>query len=136
MKKRVKVFLVIGVLLIIGISGKVYIDIQNEKYEVRIEEQKIEAEKISVIALKNTFADIRSVEFEKTGYNTMTGYYSMNIKMTNIDGESVRFNYSFATNHPNEISGWTVVDEEKVQKEGKTKNKVEVIYSNSSKAEV
>ena len=129
-----KVFIVIGVVLIIGISGKMYIDIQNEKFEVRVEEQKIEAERISVTALKNTFADIGSVEFKKTGYNTMTGYYSMNVKMTNIDGESARFNYSFATNHPNEIS-WTVV-EERVQKEGKTKSKVEVIYSNSSEGEV
>lgn len=135
MRKKVKVFIVIGVVLLIGISGKLYIDIQNDKYEVKIEEQKIEAEKISVIALKNTFADIRSVEFEKTGYNTVTGYYSMNIKMTNIDGESVRFNYSFATNHPTEIS-WTVVDEQRVQREGKTKNKVEVIYSDSSKGGV
>jgi hypothetical protein len=135
MKKKVKVFIVIGLVLIIGISGKVYIDIQKEKYEIRVEKQKVEAEKKSVIALKNTFEDIRSVEFEKTAYNTMTGYYSMNVKMTNMDGEFVRFNYSFATNHPNEIS-WTVVDEERVQKEGKTKNKVDVVYSNSSKGEV
>lgn len=136
MKKKVKVFIVIAAVLIIGMSGKVYLDIQNEKYEVKVEEQKIEAEKISVIALKNTFADISSVEFEKTGYNTMTGYYSMNVKMTNIDGESVKFNYSFATNHPNEISAWTVVDKESVQKKGKTKNNVEVIYSDRSKGEV
>jgi hypothetical protein len=135
MKKKVKVFIVIGLVLIIGISGKVYIDIQKEKYEIRVEKQKVEAEKKSVIALKNTFEDIRSVEFEKTAYNTMTGYYSMHVKMTNMDGEFVRFNYSFATNHPNEIS-WTVVDEERVQKEGKTKNKVDVVYSNSSKGEV
>ena len=37
------------------------------------EAEKIEAERMSVEALKNTFENIKSVEFEKSGYNEMTG---------------------------------------------------------------
>ena len=129
-KKRV--LIVIGLLLIVGIVGKVYLD----KKEAAKEAEKIEAERMSVEALKNTFADIKSVEFEKSSYNVMTGYYDMFVKMTNINGEFVRFDYGFSVNHPNEIASWGVIDEEKVQKEGRTKNKVEVIYTDGSEEEV
>lgn len=135
MKKKTWLYVVIGLLVIvgiIGIGGKVYMDKQEEKREA----EKIEAERMSVIALKNTFEGIKSVEFEGTGYTEMTGYYDMIVKMTNVNGESVRFDYSFATNHPNEIAGWGVIDEEVVQKSGKTKGKVDVIYSDNSEGEV
>jgi sporulation-control protein spo0M len=135
MKKKVKVSIVIGVVLIIAISGKAYIDLQNEKHEVRVEEQKIEAERISVIALKNTFADIRSVEFEMTAYNTMTGSYRMFVKMTNQKNESVNFSFSFSKKSPGEIGAYVVEDEE-IQVEGVTTNKVQVIFSNKVEGEV
>ncbi|TXL62548.1 hypothetical protein FHP05_12135 [Cerasibacillus terrae] len=131
MKKK-WVFIVIGLLLVVGIGGKVYMD----KKEERKEAEKIEAERMSVEALKNTFADIKSVEFEAIEYTVMTGYYDMFVKMTNINGEFVRFSYSFTTNHPNEIDSWRVVDKEKVQKKGQTKNKVKVIYTDGSEEEI
>ena len=135
MKTKVKVFIVIVAVLIIGISGKVYLDIQNEKYEIRVEEQKIEAEKLSVIALKNTFADISSIEFEKSAYNEMTGSYGMFIKMTNQKNKSVNFSFVFWKESPDETGGYVVEDEE-VQVEGITTNKVPVIYSNKDEGEV
>ena len=131
MKKK-WVLLVIGLLLVVGIGGKVYMD----KKEERKEAEKIETERMSVEALKNTFADIKSVEFEAIEYTVMTGYYDMFVKMTNINGEFVRFSYSFTTNHPNEIDSWRVVDKEKVQKKGQTKNKVKVIYTDGSEEEI
>src|SRR5699024_827274 len=131
MKKKWVLF-VMGLLLVAGIGGKVYMD----KREAAKEAEKIEAERMSVEALKNTFADIKSVEFEKSSYNVMTGYYGMFVKMTNINGEFVRFDYGFATNHPNEIASWGVIDEEKVQKAGRTKSKVKVIYTDGSEEEV
>ncbi|QUW23898.1 hypothetical protein JSQ81_05820 [Sporosarcina sp. Marseille-Q4063] len=110
-------------------------DLQNEKHEVRVEEQKIEAERLSVIALKNTFADIQSVEFEKTAYNTMTGSYRMFVKMTNQKNESVNFSFSFSKESHSETGGYVVVDEE-VQVEGVTTNTVKVIFSNKVEGEV
>src|SRR5699024_4407362 len=126
------VLIVIGLLLVAGIGGKVYLD----KKEAAKEAEKIEAERMSVEALKNTSADIKSVEFEEIEYTVMTGYYDMFVKMTNINGEFVRFSYSFTTNHPDEIDSWRVVDKEKVQKKGRTKSKVEVIYTDGSEEEV
>lgn len=139
MKKKTWLLIVIGLLIVIVIGGKVVMDNQKEKEDSReqkAEEALIEAERMSVVALKNTFADIRSVEFEKSAYNDMTGFYSMIVKMTNVDEEFVVFDYMFTTNKPNEIEGWGVIDKEKVQKKGETKSKVKVIYTNGSEEEV
>jgi hypothetical protein len=137
MKKKVWLLIVIGLLLVVGI--KVFME--NEKDRAITKEQKveveiIEAERMSVVALKKTFADIRSVEFEESRYNTMTGLYSMIVKMTNVDEEFVVFDYMFTTNKPDEIEGWGVIDKEKVQIKGETKSKVNVIYTNGSEEEV
>lgn len=134
MKKK-WMYVIIGFLLVattIGVGGKVYMDKKAEQKEA----EKINAERMSVKALKNTFANIKSVEFEKSSYNEMTGYYGMNIKMTNTDGKFVRIGFMFTTNDPDEIDGWVVKDKENVQKEGKTESKVKVIYSNASKEEI
>ena len=127
-KKRV--FIAIGLLLIVGIVGKVYMN----KNEERKEAEKIEVERMSVVALKNTFADIKSVEFEKSVYNEMTGVYAMYIIMTNQKNESVSFSFNFWENS-HETGGYTVENEE-VQVEGVTTNKVQVIYSNEEEGEV
>ena len=74
MKKTTWLLIVMGLLIVIGIGGKVFIDNQKEKEE-KAEEALIEAERMSVAALKNTFADIKSVEFEKSIYNEKTGFY-------------------------------------------------------------
>src|SRR5699024_7969815 len=105
-----------------------------DKKEERKEAEKIEAERMSVEALKNTIADIKSVEFEKSRYNVMTGYYGMKVKMTNIKGECVSFGFMFAPNHPDEIDGWRVKDKENVKQEGKTQG--QAIYTNGSEEEM
>jgi hypothetical protein len=51
---------------------------------------------MSVVALKNTFADIRSIEFKYTDFNAVTGSYGMEIEMGNLEGKSVEFDYSFS----------------------------------------
>ncbi|MBO1913751.1 hypothetical protein J4G37_54170, partial [Microvirga sp. 3-52] len=66
MKNKVWLFIVIGLLIAIGIGGKTFVDNQRNQ---KAEEALIEAERMSVVALKNTFADIKSVEFEKSQYN-------------------------------------------------------------------
>ncbi|WP_210467946.1 hypothetical protein [Sporosarcina sp. 6E9] len=133
MKNKVWLFIVIGLLIAIGIGGKTFVDNQRNQ---KAEEALIEAERMSVVALKNTFADIKSVEFEKSQYNKRTGYYSMIVKMTNVDADFVVFDYIFTTNRPHEIEGWGVIDKEKVQKRGETNSKVKVVYTNGSEEEI
>jgi hypothetical protein len=131
MKKKVWLLIVIGLLLVVGI--KVFMENEKDRAitkEQKVEAEIIEAERMSVVALKKTFADIRSVEFEESRYNKMTGFYSMIVKMTNVNEEFVVFDYMFTTNKPNEIEGWGVIDKEKVQIKGETKSKVNVIYTN------
>ncbi|WP_210467960.1 hypothetical protein [Sporosarcina sp. 6E9] len=94
----------------------------------------MEVERMSVIALKNRYADIQSVEFEKSVYDEMTGSYGMFIKMTNQKNESVSFRYSF-WKESGKI-GLNVVKDRKVQVRGVTTNKVRVIYSNHDEEEV
>ena len=60
MKKKVWLLIVIGFLVVIGIGGKVFMDNQKDREvtrEQKVEAEKIEAERMSVVALKNTFAD-------------------------------------------------------------------------------
>ncbi|TXL62544.1 hypothetical protein FHP05_12115 [Cerasibacillus terrae] len=129
MKKK-WVFLVIGLLLVVGIGGEVYMD----KKEERKETEKIEAERMSVVALKNKYADIKSVEFEKSGYDEMTGAYAMFVIMTNQKNESVKFSFTFWKERE-EIGSAGVKDRE-VQVKGVTTNEVRVIYSNRDEGEV
>jgi hypothetical protein len=137
MKKKVWLLIVIGLLLVIGIAGKVVMDNQRDSEltrEQKVEEELIETERMSVMALKNRYADIQSVEFEKSVYDEMTGSYGMFIKMTNQKNESVSFSYSF-WKESGEI-GLNVVKDREVQVKGITTNKVRVIYSNKDEEEV
>src|SRR5699024_1152637 len=101
--KKILIFVIIGFLLIvavIGVGGKIYMDKRAEQKEA----EKIEAERMSVEALKNTFKDIKSVEFEKSGYDAMTGAYGMFVKMTNKEGKTVSFTYNYEKNKHKETS--------------------------------
>lgn len=131
-KKWLYVLIGLFLTIIISIGGKVYMDNRENQKEADM----IEAERLSVQALKNTFADIQAVEFDKSSYNNITGYYSMNVKMTNREEESVQFSFMFTTNQPDEIDGWVVKDKKNVQKEGETTDEVKVIFSNGSKGEI
>ncbi|MGG5309301.1 MULTISPECIES: hypothetical protein [Enterococcus] len=130
MNKRMKRQMLIGItviisLVMIGIGGKVYID----KREERKAQELLIAEKESVQALKNTFADIVEVKIEQTGYDNMTGSYGMLVTMRNTKGQAVYFSYDFSKNS-REIDTYGIEDRS-IQVEGITKNKVKVIYSNS-----
>jgi hypothetical protein len=137
MKKKVWLLIVIGLLLVIGIAVKVVMDNLWDSEltrEQKVEEELIETERMSVMALKNRYADIQSVEFEKSVYDEMTGSYGMFIKMTNQKNESVSFRFSF-WKESGEI-GLNVVKDREVQVKGVTTNKVRVIYSNKDEDEV
>lgn len=129
MRKK-RVFVAIALLLIVGIGGKIYMDKKGERKEAEI----IEAERMSVVALKKRYKGIKSVEFEKSGYDEMTGSYGMFIKMTNQNDESANFSYTFWKER-GEV-GSAVLNDREVQAKGVTTNKVQVIYSNKEEGEV
>ncbi|MBO1914237.1 hypothetical protein J4G37_56640, partial [Microvirga sp. 3-52] len=70
-----------------------------------------------------------------TDFNAMTGSYGMEIEMSNREGNSVAFDYSFSEGSK-EISNYKVVDENGVQREGMTTGMVSVIYSNEDEEEI
>ncbi|WP_375060628.1 hypothetical protein [Enterococcus mundtii] len=111
-------------LVIIIIGGKAYID----KREERKAQELLIAEKESVQALKNIFADILEVKIEHSGYFSMTGSYDMFVTMTNTKQQSVYFSYGFGK-HSREILDYGIEDRS-IQTKGITKNKIKVIYSN------
>ncbi len=134
MNKRMKRQLLIGItaiisLIMIGIGGKVYMD----KREERKVQELLTAEKQSVQAIKNTFADIGEVKFEKTGYNSVTVSYRKVVTMKNSKGQSVYFDFGFG-NHSQEVDDYGIVDRH-VQIEGITYTQVKVTYSNGQEEE-
>ncbi|HFC9195318.1 hypothetical protein [Enterococcus lactis] len=129
-KKRRKTIVIILTILTIGIGGKFYMD----KREAQRQKDLLAVEKQSVKVLKNTFADIKEVKIEQFEKNDMTGIYEALITMTNTEGKSVYFDYSF-TKESNEIDGYGVENEE-VQKEGITVDEIIVIYTDGSEEKV
>lgn len=123
-------FIVITLLLVASIGGKVYMD----KQEVKKEAEKIEAERMSVVALKKRYANIKSVEFKKSVYDEMTGSYIMFINMKNESGKSVSLRYTFWSNQ--EEVGSVNLEDKEIQVKGETTNKVKVVYSNKKEDEI
>ncbi|HEK9982924.1 TPA: hypothetical protein TUW61_001882 [Streptococcus equi subsp. zooepidemicus] len=115
--KGIIVVLLIGLL----IGGKITMDKWRDKELLLVEKRLVQA-------LKNTFADIQTIKIDKCDQNDVTGSYGMNITMTNIEGQTVSFFLTFWKNN-NEIGTYTITNEQ-LQKEGKTKTSVKVIYSN------
>ncbi len=119
-----------GLLLLIGIGGKIYLDKRADQQELDL----IEAEKMSVEALKQRYENIKLVEFEKSGYDKKTGAYTMFVKMTNNENKSVSFSYTFWENQSK--IGSALLNNRDVQVKGVTTNKVKIIHSNKDEDEV
>ncbi|NRE72467.1 hypothetical protein HR101_05520 [Enterococcus faecium] len=123
-KKRRKTIVIILTILTIGIGGKVYMD----KREVQRQKDLLAVEKQSIKVLKNTFADIKEVKVEEFKKNPVTGSYGALVTMTNNEGKSVYFDYSFWKER-NELGGFGI-ENRAVQKTGVTIKRVKVIFSN------
>ncbi|MDT2791666.1 hypothetical protein P7H68_06460 [Enterococcus lactis] len=123
-KKRRKTIVIILTILTIGIGGKFYMD----KREVQRQKDLLAVEKQSVKVLKNTFADIKEVKVEELKKKPVTGSYGALVTMTNNEGKSVYFDYSFWKER-NELGGFGI-ENRAVQKTGVTIKRVKVIFSN------
>jgi len=104
-----------------------------DKKEGEKQAEKIEVERMSVKALKNTFENIKKVEFKYTSYEEMAGIYFMTIDMINTNNQEVKFTYSYSKGDE-KITSFDVVDKN-VQFKGKTTDKVKVIFSNENEEE-
>ena len=98
------------------------------------EAEKIEIERKSVKALKERYANIKSVEIKKSGFDINTGAFNVTVKMTNKEYESVNFTYTYWVRE--QKLGLDLLVDEKVQVRGTTSNTVLVIYSNGKDGEV
>ena len=103
-----------------------------DKRAAQKEADLIEAERMSVIALKNTFQDIKSVEFLYSYYEPVPDGYTFLVQMTNQQGKTIEFDYSFFKKDK-KIMSYLVVDKYGVQIKGETTRKVQITYSNGEK---
>lgn len=94
MKKRKMLILALLVVVLVGvgiIGGKYYMNekAEKEKVELQTSDYSIEQERILAKQIKNTFADIRSIKFDKdTIYkNEMTGYTSVSASILTANDE-------------------------------------------------
>ncbi len=99
-----------------------------DKREEQKQQDLLAVEKQSVKVLKNTFADIKEVKVEEFKKNPVTGSYGALVTMTNNEGKSVYFDYSFWKER-NELGGFGI-ENRAVQKTGVTIKRVKVIFSN------
>ncbi len=132
MKKK-NILIICGLIalaIIIGIGGKVYMDKREEKRAQDL----LDVERQSVMVLKDTFADISEIKFNATGTNDMTGSYGMYITMKNESGQEVSFSFIFWKER-NKIGSYIINDRE-VQKEGSTRARVHVIFSNNTEEDI
>ncbi|GGC89833.1 hypothetical protein [Enterococcus wangshanyuanii] len=134
MNKRIAVIVGIIALVFIGFGGILYMNKRAEEESILKKTHIYESEKMAVLAMKNTFSEIKSIEFLETIYNSTTDSYNMIVKMTDIEGESVEFSIGFM-DKDSELQDYGI-ENRNIQKEGKTENKVLVIYSNSIEGEI
>lgn len=129
MKKSIKILL--GIFISIGgimIGGMHYMQRRDEQRAIEL----LIAERQSVKVLKEKFADIKEVTVEHFEKNHMTGTYGALVTMTNTEGKAVYFDYYF-TIQDNKIGSYGLEDEE-VQKVGRTTSTIKVIYMNGEVA--
>lgn len=134
MSKRITIILGIMTIVIIGVGGKIYMDTRSKEDNIHKNTDIYESEKNAALAIKNTFSEIKSIEFSETIYNSTADSYNMIVKMTTIEGTSVKFSIGFM-NKDTELQDYGIENRD-IQKEGETKSDVFVTYSNGVKGEV
>lgn len=131
MNKRIFIIAVAISLVLIGLGGKLYMDKKADEKTRKEQRNLLAIERESIEALKNTFSDISFVKIERSeGPNNMTDSYQIIFLMKNNLGMEIEFDAIYVKGET-ELKNYGVEDED-IQKEGKTVNKVEVIYSDGT----
>lgn len=95
MKRKVWLLIVIGLLLIIAIGGKVFMDTQKGKNEVNEENEKmhIAQEKIALYLVQN-YKDVKKIEFHNFNEIKGVGYISWSISVDVNEDHTISFSMS------------------------------------------
>ncbi|MBF8807394.1 MAG: hypothetical protein IC227_01985 [Enterococcus lacertideformus] len=130
----------IGLLVLIIIGG-VSLFTFNQNAKERKDQQIIKMETTIVKLIKDRFADVKVVEFISEmsgGYNNTTGYWTFTVNITTDKGTSSPGTIHFSSNQQKDLGTFGPIDSDfdKIVLNGKTQNKVKVIYSNNSEGEV
>lgn len=128
--KWIILVIALSIVVIGGIGGKHFMDERSKEKEQEL----IEIERQSIVALKNTFSDIKEVIIDKTGHNQTTGSYRMFVKMKDLKGNEVSFTYGYWKER--EELGDIGIENPEVQVNGITESKVRVIFSDGTEGEV
>lgn len=133
---KIGVAVLIGIVAISGIAvgGHMYLDNRVKETKKAEEKEEVALERESVLALKNTFADMKSLDIKEHASNKATGSHRLVAIMTGVENTSVRFDYTYWPGRKN-ITSYLVADES-IQKEGVTTTKVHVIYSDGSEEDI
>ena len=136
-KKIILLVITVFIGLGLGIGGKMYMDQQAEDKAKEEQKNLLETERESAIVLKQTFADIKSIEFTDSSgpdRQTGTGAYYMYITLTNNLGESLSFDFIYWKEQHS--IGSYILEDENIQKKGTTTNTVSVKYTNGKEEEI
>src|SRR5699024_11493449 len=98
------------------------------------ETEKIKIKKKSIEAIKQRYANIKSVIIKDSKIDKKTGAFDVNVLMTNQENESVDFTYTYWTG--GQDFGLDLLVDEEEQIRGKTTNTIQVIYSNDEEDEI
>jgi preprotein translocase subunit SecF len=92
MKRKMSLFIVIGLLLVVGIGWKVFMDIQKGKNEVNGENVKmhIAQEEIALYLVRN-YIDVKKIEFHKFNEVKGVGNTSWSISVDVNEDNSMSF---------------------------------------------
>lgn len=95
MNKKIWLFVVIGLLLLVGIGGKVFVDNQKEKNEVNEENEKIHiAQKEIALYLVRNYKDVKKIEFHKFNEIKEIGNTSWSISVDVNEDNTISFSMS------------------------------------------
>ena len=92
MNKKIWLLIVIGLLLMFGIGGKVFVDNQKEKNEVHEENEEIHiAQKEIALYLVRNYQDVKKIEFHKFNEIKGVGYTSWSISVDVNEDNTISF---------------------------------------------
>ncbi|MFC0234475.1 hypothetical protein ACFFIF_10765 [Vagococcus entomophilus] len=125
MKNKNWVWPILGIVVLLScIGGGIYLTREKKKTT-----DIISVEMQCAKALKNTFANVKSLKFiENKGKNNNTGSYMFIVSMENQQQQTTKFNIIYVKGET-KLENYGVKDEI-VQKEGVTTTTITVSYSN------
>lgn len=136
MKRKRWMILICSVLFTVCV-GTLYLTIQKNIDEQKIIEthKSVEAQRMSVVRLKETFAGIESVKFNKADYNSLIEAYMMEVTLNCQEGGHIPIKYFNYWGKSQVIGGFTM-GPDRNQDAGVTLKKVKVTYFNGDEGEV